>query len=472
MLTFPCSANIIQSFRALALLVLTIVLVLPMTAQTTAGQPRDPQAAEAKFREAIAAYEKQDATTVIKLAKEVLTLDPEFKGANLILGIAYRVQNNAAVALEHFHREQEVNRTDPRAYFAAQSLLQSQGRLLEAAEEMRKFLAVDPSNGPAALVLGSALMNAEKYSEAASVLESAARFTPGNAAVRHALANAYLRSGQIDKATALLDESVKTDPTPQTLNNVAYLLADADVSLPKAQGYAEEAVRRLETLSVQASTSDERGLPVTSLLANAWDTLGWVYFRTGDFEKAVSYLEAAWNLTQHAEPGNHLGQVYEKLGRKKEAEHIYELASAGFAVPPGMSFSSNPARTELMERRQKLMTEKFGDTRLPRRVAGAFLPFPGEELSRMRTTKIAIPRAKKGSATFSIVITPEKNTEVRFVSGDPDMDSVAPRLQAAKLNQKFPAGSTASLVRRGILVCTSLGCDFVLIPIESSRAVQ
>jgi Flp pilus assembly protein TadD len=50
------------------------------------------------------------------------------------------------------------------------------------------------------------------------------------------------------------------------------------------------------------------------------DSLGWAYFRLGDFPKAVETLERAVEL----EPGdpelnNHLGDAYWRVGRRDEA---------------------------------------------------------------------------------------------------------------------------------------------------------
>ena len=54
-------------------------------------------------------------------------------------------------------------------------------------------------------------------------------------------------------------------------------------------------------------------------LAAAWDTLGWVHFRTDQFAEAEKYLNAGWNLTQDPVIADHLGQVYEKQGKKHQA---------------------------------------------------------------------------------------------------------------------------------------------------------
>ena len=65
-----------------------------------------------------------------------------------------------------------------------------------------------------------------------------------------------------------------------------------------------------------------------------WDTLGWVYFARGDLDKAEKYVSAAWRLGQHGEVGDHLGQIYEKRGKKDEAIRTYALAMNGLRPIP------------------------------------------------------------------------------------------------------------------------------------------
>jgi Flp pilus assembly protein TadD len=57
------------------------------------------------------------------------------------------------------------------------------------------------------------------------------------------------------------------------------------------------------------------------------DSLGWVYFRLGNFENAVEQLERAVEL----EPGDavineHLGDAYWRVGREREARFQWQRA--------------------------------------------------------------------------------------------------------------------------------------------------
>ena len=57
------------------------------------------------------------------------------------------------------------------------------------------------------------------------------------------------------------------------------------------------------------------------------DSLGWAYYRLGEFDKAVANLERAVEL----EPGDpvindHLGDAYWRVGRTREARYQWQRA--------------------------------------------------------------------------------------------------------------------------------------------------
>ena len=57
------------------------------------------------------------------------------------------------------------------------------------------------------------------------------------------------------------------------------------------------------------------------------DSLGWVYFKTGDYKNAINYLEKASELNpQNAIISDHLGDAYWFGGRKTEARFLWQRA--------------------------------------------------------------------------------------------------------------------------------------------------
>ena len=79
------------------------------------------------------------------------------------------------------------------------------------------------------------------------------------------------------------------------------------------------------------------------------DSLGWAYFKLGDYERAVAELEKANQLTPD-DPviTEHLADGYSKLNRKEKAKEFYEKA-----------LTLNP-KPDQMERLKKKIEELKG----------------------------------------------------------------------------------------------------------------
>lgn len=123
-------------------------------------------------------------------------------------------------------------------------------------------------------------------------------------------ADVLARSDDIDGSVALLRRMVGEQPTnPLRLNALGYTLADANRSLDEAEVWLRRAYRM---------ASEE---------AFIIDSLGWLFYRRGDFESAARLLRRAV-LAAPADPEilMHLGIVAQRLGRSGEARELYERA--------------------------------------------------------------------------------------------------------------------------------------------------
>jgi tetratricopeptide (TPR) repeat protein len=253
-----------------------------------------------------------------------------------------------------------------------------------------------------------------------------------------------------------LRRALADDGGTMHLNNVAYQLADANVSMDDAEKYADQALRQVQAESLK--TADDRAaLTNTVQVGYIWDTVGWVDYRRGNYESALKYVHASWLLSQSAAVGDHLGQIYEKLGKKQEAAHAYQLALA----------SGGGNAEDIRKRYASLTGDHAQDVDAPvlrRGSKGAFTPSPGEELSRMRSVRVTATPHETTSATFSIVFSPGKTEDVKYVSGSELLKPMTAQIAAAKFKVEFPDAGPVRLMRQGILACTKVsGCDIVLL---------
>jgi tetratricopeptide (TPR) repeat protein len=56
------------------------------------------------------------------------------------------------------------------------------------------------------------------------------------------------------------------------------------------------------------------------------DSLGWVYFKKGMIEEALTEIERASNILEDAEVLEHLGDIYQVKGELEKAKDAYQRA--------------------------------------------------------------------------------------------------------------------------------------------------
>ena len=90
---------------------------------------------------------------------------------------------------------------------------------------------------------------------------------------------------------------------PELLNYLGYSWIDRGIRLKEALAMVEKAV----------AANPRSGAMV--------DSLGWAYYRLGDYKQAVEKLEQAVELEAgDPEVNDHLGDAYWKVGRRDEAQ--------------------------------------------------------------------------------------------------------------------------------------------------------
>ena len=406
-----------------------------------------------------------DRGAVVSRFRRVVEADPKFTRGWLELAIAYMGSGQIDSGLEAMRQAIESDPKQLVAHKLYAFTLTSLRRQDAALDACREILKIAPNDPDANSCLVTLLMQSKRYGEALPYLETAAK-SDNSPAAQIPLGSAYLRTGQIEKGTAILLKIVGVNPGPEIWNWVGYELADANVSLAKALEYAQDAVEGQERESHDVKLSDlvPQDLACTQKIGMFWDTLGWVHFRLGHLDQAESYLQSAWLLSQGGVEADHLGQVYEQQKKTEKAVHMYRLALATpEAHAPGGSWDETRHRLEHLTgvKAPTAMDLLRGDPN-------------GNELSQLRSVKLK--RLVPGSATagFFLLFSPGPKVEaVEFISGSEKLKSAGEVLSEAKFQVAFPAGSSARLVRRAILMCSSItGCEAVLFTPDSVNSVR
>ena len=431
---------------------------------TVAGSPAPPADMKAddlveSGRAAIASNNLPLAVTLLRRATEV---DAKNKYAWNMLAAAYMGMRQNDDAIAALKKQIEINPYDEYAYNALGRAYWQERKYEDAATAFNKQIEINPLDKFAHAGLGSMYSEWKKYDLAAAELEKATSLTPDNPELQVTLGDAYLNLGQDDKALATFDHAVELSATPLVWNNIAYQLSLKKAHLDRAQQYAESAVSAttaaLRNLSLDRLTQQD--LPLVPSLIAYWDTLGWVYFSKGNLDMAEKYVAAAWGLGQHGEVGDHLGQIYEKEGKKDRALQTYELAATGLRPIP--------------ETRDRIDALLKTDAKLN----GSGKNNNNESLQSLRT--IDLGKAKEtGSADFFVLLsggagTPAKAEAVRFVSGDEKLKVFTEALRTAEYRLTFPDDTPLKILRRGVLSCSTAtgNCIFVLMLPDDVRTVD
>jgi tetratricopeptide (TPR) repeat protein len=394
---------------------------------------------------------QQRISDALELSDRATKADPQSKRAWLMAGSLRIALNQEEQGLANFRKAIEIDPKDAMTYKVLGFTLMDHNRLQEATQVWRDLLKQDPNERDAHANLGTILLHSKKYGEAVPELEAALNPDKPSRAIQTDLANAYFGAGDNEKAVAAIRKAVAAEPKPGTWNDAAYYLADHNVELAEAQEYGEKAVQSAEEATKelaldQLGVSGEKN---TRSLAYYWDTLGWVYFRQGKLEKAEKYIQASWGLSQKSIVADHLGQVYEKQGKKPAAIRMYAAA-----------VDLSPAATEARERLLRLAGTKLR--------ADAAVSAARERLSEERSVALGKPGPQRGTAQFLVLFTAGPKVEqVKFLEGPEDMRSLGKAITTAKFDVSFPDDAPTRLVRQGMVYCGQIsGCQFVFMPLD------
>jgi tetratricopeptide (TPR) repeat protein len=398
----------------------------------------------------------------IQLLKRATEVDAKNKYAWYALAVAYITMRQDDDAIAALNKQIEINPYDEFAYNALGRAYWQERKYDNAVTAFNKQIEINPLDKFAHAGLGSMYSEWHKYADAAPELEKAASLTPDNAELQVSLGDAYLNLGQDDKALATFDHAVELSATPLVWNNIAYQLSLKNSHLDRAQQYAESAVSAttaaLRNVSLDRLTPQD--LPLVPSLIAYWDTLGWVFFGEGNLDKAGKYVGAAWQLGQHGEVGDHLGQIYEKQGKKDLALRTYALALTGLRPIP--------------ETRDRLSSLAGGSVK-----ADASVAKYKDELQQVRTIDLGKVAKETGSAEFFVLLSRGKGADatveaVKFASGDEKLKVFTDALRTAEYRLTFPDDTPAKILRRGILSCSTAtgSCAFVLILPDDVRTVD
>ncbi len=248
---------------------------------------------------------------------ELVMFRPDDPSVYVIRGVYHLGQKKFARATGDFQKALDLDSQNSFAWEELASAFMSQEQYLQVLYTVKQAKkSVGRSSQRLEVMKGFALFRLEKYRESVEVLEKVLAFKEGKpsrwllvqASVTRAMAYDKLRD-QVRSIKAYKDV-LEIDPeNALAWNNLAYLYAERGENLEEAMRFAKQAV------------DAEPENPVFL------DTLGWLYYKTGNYQKARELIEKALSKEpDEPEIYEHLSEILRALGDADKAGEYLEKA--------------------------------------------------------------------------------------------------------------------------------------------------
>lgn len=243
-----------------------------------------------------------------------------------VLGDFYTIRSEYEQAIYHLKRTTELMPSNDAAW---RQLLQT----LYTAEQYDKVITTGleadeavPDDAFIQFFIGGAYMMNDRNEEAVEWLQRASEMPsrrPFRSVITGTLGDAYASLEQWEEADEAYEMAIRLDADNDVaLNNYAYYLSERDMELEKAKEMSRKA------------------LDMNPDNAAYLDTMGWIYFKMGEYEQAKEYIRASLDTgSASATVLEHMGDVYEKLGDMDSARLYWQRA-----------FEEDNSRTYLKEK--------------------------------------------------------------------------------------------------------------------------
>ena len=245
----------------------------------------------------------------VEYFSRLLTDEKRVVEAQYYLAQSYELQNELDKAIKAYN-EVRNNQYSFEADLRIALILAKQGQVEDAQLRLQN-MSPDSLDKELRVYLteGEILNTAKQYEDALELYNDALAQLPDNNRLLYARALTAEKIGQVDLAIKDLESIVKREPeNAQALNALGYTLVDKTKEHKKGLKLIQKALK-LEP--------DDGAIH---------DSMGWAYYRLGQYDKALKYLRSAFEKLKDAEIAAHLGEVLWVAGEREAAQDIWKSA--------------------------------------------------------------------------------------------------------------------------------------------------
>jgi tetratricopeptide (TPR) repeat protein len=240
----------------------------------------------------------------------VLAANPKDDRVRYYLGAAYVEKDAFDQAISEFKK------IPPESALFADSrrnillILKKQNKMEEGIRIIEESIQAKPNEGDLYLLLAAVFENENQLEKALATLKKGLEKNQNDEEIHFQIGALYDKMQHFDKMDAEMKEVLRLNPNhADALNYLGYSYSERGIQL-------EEALKLIQ-----------KAMELKPNMSYITDSLGWVYYKLGNYEKAVTELEKANQLTpDDSTITEHLADVYVKLNRIEKAVEFYERA--------------------------------------------------------------------------------------------------------------------------------------------------
>jgi len=302
-------------------------------------------------------------STVIPVAKNVLheiAKDSTDWQVSAYLGEIASAEKNDSLAIEYFKSATDDAPWNAQIWNRLGILLFESQEFEMAVEEMRKAVNQFPDDFINNLILGLSLSQQQDIDGAARALEHAVKLNPNDLTALNAYGFTLNQQNRNDAAIVYLEKVLYLDSTNIQAFGTLGMIYDSMDEFEISDSLYERALL-VDSANVliannYAYSLSERGVDLDRALELAelavgkepenssyLDTIGWVYYKLGDYTKAEEYIQKAIDKDENnAVLFDHLADVFSKQNKNEKAKEYWEKA-----------LEIDPTLTEVQEKLNK-----------------------------------------------------------------------------------------------------------------------
>ncbi len=241
---------------------------------------------------------------------QMLKGNPESSTLNFFTGMAYEAIEDFEKAVSYYLKIRPVHSQYKKAVLNIAFLYKKLGEPQTAINYLEKEYKVLPKDIDIIIYLASFYEKDENYKKAIHLLKKGLGDFSENTSLLFRLGAVQDKAGFKEDSISTMKKIIKIDPKDASaLNYLGYSYADLGIKLDKALSLIKRAY--------EIKPDD----------GYITDSLGWVYYKKGEYEKAVEYLEKAAESTSFETIiADHLGDAYQKTNQLKKAINTYKKA--------------------------------------------------------------------------------------------------------------------------------------------------